>query len=62
MKKINWKNVFELLGVVISFILSILCLVEASKSNIPLNYILCSGILNFMGLSLGYDVIEKIRG
>lgn len=62
MKKINWKNVGELLGIVISFILSILCVIEATKSNIPLNYLFSSVCLNFIWLGLGYDVYEKIRG
>ena len=62
MRKINWKNVSELVGIVVSFVLSIICVVAATKSNIPLNYLLSSACLNFIWLGLGYDVIEKLRG
>ena len=62
MKKINWRNVGELIGIVVSFVLSILCVIEATKSNIPINYLLSSVCLNFIWLVLGYDVYTKIKG
>lgn len=63
MKKINWKNVGELIGIVVAFVLSAVCLYKSTTvTDIPLNYFFSSMVLNFIWLSLGYDVYEKIRG
>ena len=62
MKRINWKNVSELLGVVIAFVLSMVCVYKATVTNIPVNYLLCSICFNFIWLVLSFDIASKIRG
>lgn len=61
MRRINWKNVNELIGIVISFVLSIVCIIAATKSN-TLMYLTISVCMNFIWLGLGYDVKQKLRG
>lgn len=62
MKKVNLKNVSELLGVVIAFVLSMVCVYKATTTNIPVNYLLASLCLNFIWLVLSFDIASKIRG
>lgn len=63
MKKINWKNLIELIGMIITIVLSIVFFKLALGSEtMPLNYLMCSYIVGFIGLCLGYDIYEKIRG
>ena len=63
MKKINWKNLIELIGMIITIVLSIVFFKLALGSEtMALNYLMCSYIVGFIGLCLGYDIYEKIRG
>lgn len=63
MKNIKWRNLLELVGMIITIVLSIVFFKLALASEtMALNYLMCSYIVGFIGLCLGYDIYEKIRG
>lgn len=49
----------ELLGALVSFVLSVFFYIKACNTDIPVNYLLCSWIALFIGLALGYDAIGE---
>ena len=49
----------ELLGALVSLVLSVLLYIKACNTNIPVNYLLCSWVALFIGIALGYDSLGE---
>lgn len=49
----------DLIGVIIFFILSVLCIVKAIDSDAVLTYLICSVVLNFVWLGLLYNLFQN---
>lgn len=62
MKKINWKNLIELIGVIVFIVLAVIFFIKTKDTELVLNYLISSWIMLTLGLCLGYDIYEKIRG
>lgn len=62
MKKINWRNLIELIGVIVFIVLAVIFFIKANDTELVLNYLISSYLTLTLGLCLGYDIFEKIRG
>lgn len=61
MKKINWRNLGELIIMVVAMVGSIVFSVMLKTTEIPLNVLLCLFLCNFIWLSIGFDIYEQIK-
>ena len=61
MKKINWRNLGELIIMVVAMIGTIVFSIMLKDTEIPLNILLCIFLCNVIWLSIGFDIYEKIK-
>ena len=61
MKKINWRNLIELICGILSFIGVIVFGIPLKDIQIPLNILLCLFLCLVACLSIVYDIYEKVK-